>query len=147
MSSLQQLIDSRRAAQAASSAQSCHTKESQPACLMVTTAGGEKWVFPWAHFAFAHYVPTDRRESLTLGFTSHEVRLIGVGLKSLRDLVASFQLARVQPAPNKFQKTDAEPFCESVEVVPLPRATERKASSGQSMNTADAGFLSAKSSA
>lgn len=130
MSSLQQLIDRRRAAHVVSSAQSCHTKESQPACLVVATAGGETWVFPWAQLAVAHYAATDQRESLTLVFTSHEVRLVGVNLGALRDLVASLQLARVQPAPSKYEKTDAEPFCESVQVRPLPQVAGRQSSSG-----------------
>lgn len=118
MSSLSQMLERRRAADGAPT-HVCHSVEAQPACLLVTTATGESWVFPWTQLAAAHFAKRDLHEHLRLVFTSHEVLLAGVNLAALRDLVATLQLARLQPAPTKYQKTaDTEPFLESIQVAP-----------------------------
>lgn len=121
MSTLKQLLEQRRIARGESSETSAPspTSEAQPACLRVTTSAGETWIFPWAQLAAGHFSKIDQREELRLLFTSYEVRLSGVNLASLRDLVAALQLARIQPTPAKYQKTgSAEPFLESVHVSP-----------------------------
>lgn len=122
MSSLREMLESRRASESAPS-HACHGMEAQPACLIVTTNTGESWVFPWAHLAAAQFAKNDHREELRLMFTSHEIRLAGVNLAALRDLAATLQLARVRPTPKKYQKTvDAEPFIEAVQVMPANRS-------------------------
>ena len=54
MSSLQKLIDQRRAAQPVTG-QLCHAVHAQANALTVVTSLDEKWVFPWHHLASAHF--------------------------------------------------------------------------------------------
>ena len=118
MSSLREMLESRRASESAP-AHTCHGIEAQPACLMVIDGTGESWVFPWTHLAAAHLAKALDREQLRLIFTTHEVRLGGRNLTALRDLAAKLQLARVHPAPRKYDKAaDGEPFLESIHVAP-----------------------------
>lgn len=116
MSSLSQILERRRAAEGA--ATECHNMEAQPACLIVTTGAGESWIFPWTQLAAAHFTHSPDRETLKLVFASYEVRVAGSNLTAIRDLVAALQLARIRPAPNKFRRTDTEPFLESIHVAP-----------------------------
>lgn len=121
MSTLKQLLEQRGVARGESAETSapCPTTEGNPACLRVTTSAGETWIFPWAQLAAAHLAKIDQHEELRLFFTSYEVRLSGINLASMRDLVAALQLARVQPTPAKYQKAgSAEAFLESVQVSP-----------------------------
>lgn len=118
MSSLREMLESRRAAESAPS-HTCHGIEAEPACLIVTTNAGESWVFPWTHLAAAHLAKDRDREKLRLIFTTHEVQLDGVNLTALRDLAAKLQLVRVRPASRKYRTSaDTEPFLESITVVP-----------------------------
>lgn len=122
MSSLNELLERRRAATAVPS-HKCHGVEAQPSCLLVTTGTGETWVFPWCQLAVAHHAKTGEREQLRLVFTGHEVRLVGLNLTALRDLVAALQLARVNPAPDKYRPAaDTEPFLEAIHVTPHERS-------------------------
>ncbi len=132
MSTLKQLLEQRRIARGESSETSAPspTSEVQPACLRVTTSAGETWIFPWAQLAAAHFAKIDQHEELRLLFTSYEVRLSGMNLASVRDLVAALQLARIQPTPAKYQKGGpAEPFLEAVQVSPNKAPIERRVSS------------------
>lgn len=44
MSSLREMLESRRASESAPS-HTCHGVDAQPACLVVTTSTSESWVF------------------------------------------------------------------------------------------------------
>ena len=116
MSSLRQLLETKRGT--ADVGTECHTMEAKPACLIVTTGTGESWIFPWTQLAAAHFVRCVDRETLKLTFASHEVRIVGANLASLRDLVAALQLARIRAAPSASRRNDTEPFLESVHVAP-----------------------------
>ena len=132
MSTLKQLLEQRRVARGESAETSapCPTTEAQPACLRVTTSAGETWIFPWVQLAAAHFAKIDQHEELRLLFTSYEVRLSGINLASMRDLVAALQLVRIQPTPAKYQKTGlAEPFLESVQVSPHKASMARSGAS------------------
>lgn len=121
MSTLKQLLEQRRVARGETTETSapCPTTEAQPACLRVTTSAGETWIFPWAHLAAAYLARIDENEELRLLFTSYEVRLSGMNLAPVRDLVATLQLAWIQPTPAKYQKTrSGEAFVNSVQVSP-----------------------------
>jgi hypothetical protein len=118
MSSLNQLLERRRAREP-SAAQVCHAIEAQAKSLVVVTATNESWVFPWFHLVSVHFTISGKREELQLTFASHEVKIIGANLAPIRDLVASVQLARVQPAPGKFTTADdSAPFIEAIHVTP-----------------------------
>lgn len=118
MSSLREMLESRRAAESAPW-HTCHGTEAQPACLMVIDGTGESWVFPWTHLAAAHLTKAPDREQLRLIFTTHDVRLGGRNLTALRDLAAKLELARVHPASRQYDKAaDDEPFLESIRVSP-----------------------------
>lgn len=123
MSSLQKLIDQRRAAQPVT-AQLCHAVHAQANGLTVVTSADEKWVFPWHHLASAHFARTDARELITLTFSSHVVTLQGHNLAALLDLVANVQLATLRTAPGKFAKgADDQPFVETLHVAGHPEAS------------------------
>lgn len=120
MSSLQKLIDRRRAAQPVT-AQLCHAVHAQAHALTVVSSADEKWVFPWHHLASAHFARTDGREQIVLTFSSHVVTLQGHNLAALLDLVANVQLATLRPAPGKFAKgADDQPFVETLHVTGQP---------------------------
>lgn len=118
MSTLDRLMERRREAESAR-VECCHTVATQPACLLVSTAAGESWVFPWSQLAAAQLTPSADRDELRLTFVTHEVALRGLRLWLLRDLVAALQLATVRPAPAKFSRAAADqPFVEAVTVRP-----------------------------
>ena len=115
MSSLDQLLERRRAS-AAAQGECCHTVDPQPSCLIVATPTGESWVFPWSHLASARLSQT--ADELRLVFTTHEVTLRGLRLGPLRDLVATVRLATVRAAPAKHQRATDEPYIDGVTVQP-----------------------------
>lgn len=123
MSSLQKLIDQRRAVQPVT-AQLCHAVHAQAHALTIVTSADEKWVFPWHHLASAHFARTEGCERITLTFSSHVVTLQGHNLAALLDLVANVQLATLRPAPGKFAKgADDQPFVEALHVADYRDAT------------------------
>ncbi len=122
MSSLQRLLDQRRAEQPAT-AQLCHTVHAQANALTVITSSDEKWVFPWHHLAAAHFTRCGGREQILLTFTSHAVTLSGHNLGPLLDLLANVQLAILRTAPGKFARgVDDQPFVETLQVASHPDA-------------------------
>lgn len=124
MSSLQKLIDQRRAAQPAT-AQLCHAVHAQANALTVVTSSDEKWVFPWHHLTSAHFRRAEGREQIVLTFSSHVVTLQGHNLAALLDLVANVQLATLRTAPGKFAKgADDQPFVETLQVAAHPDAAD-----------------------
>lgn len=119
MSSLQKLIDQRRAAQPVT-AQLCHAVHAQANTLTVVTSADEKWVFPWHHLASAHFACMEGRERILLTFSSHIVTFQGHNLGVLLDLVATVQLATLRTAPGKFAKgADDQPFVEALQVAAI----------------------------
>lgn len=117
MSSLQQLLDRRRADQPAATVQLCHAVHPQANALSVVTSADERWIFPWHHLAAAQHTRAGEREEIRLTFTSHLVTLRGRNLTPLADLIATTQLASLRVAPSKYGKAgEAEPFVESLQV-------------------------------
>ena len=131
MSSLQQLLDRRRADQPAT-AQLCHAVHPQATALSVVTSADERWIFPWHHLTAAQHTRTGEREELCLTFTSHVVTLRGRHLTPLADLIGTTQLASLRVAPSKYGKAgDAEPFVETLHVAAHGERTPGNSASGQ----------------
>jgi hypothetical protein len=135
MSSLQQLLDRRKADQPAA-AQLCHAVHPQASALSVVTSADERWIFPWHHLVAAQHVRANEREELRLTFTSHLVTLRGRNLTALADLVATAQLASLRVAPSKYGKAgDAEPFVDSLHVAAHPDEARASPSGGASQRS------------
>jgi hypothetical protein len=116
MSSLQKLLETRRAEQPAEP-QLCHAIHPQANALTVITSADEKWIFPWHHLASAHLTRVAGREHLRLTFTAQNVTLHGRNLGVLADLVATMQLAVLRVAPARYAKgAESEPFIEGIHV-------------------------------
>ncbi len=118
MSSLQQLIDRRRA-EASPEAQPCHAIDAQLVALVAVTSAAERWVFPWHQLVVAQFTSANGRDQLALTFPSHQVTIAGRALVGFCDLIARGQLATVRPAPTKYAKgSDGTPFVDALHVTP-----------------------------
>lgn len=126
MSTLNQLLERRRAAESRS--ESCHSIEPQPPCLAITATTGEDWVFPWSQLVSARLTHQTDRNELCLAFTSHEVTVRGLHLSELRNAVTTLRLAALRPAPTKYSRAAADqPFIETITVQAQARAGEQSA--------------------
>ena len=118
MSSLQQLLDRRRADEP-TEPKLCHGIQAQAYALTVITSAEEKWIFPWHHLTSAHLTRSAARDELKLTFTSHVVTLRGRNLGPLSDLVAAAQLASLRVAPSKHAlATATDPFIDALHIAP-----------------------------
>ena len=130
MSSLNQLLERRRAAECAPSP-ACHSVNPETSSLIVTTASEERWILPWHHLTAAHLTSAGGRDQLRLIFTGHEVTLKGYHLEGLSDLIATLRLAALRPAPTKYSKSaDKEPFIDSVQVTAVASTRDASAPKG-----------------
>jgi hypothetical protein len=100
MSSLQQTMDRRRAADECTPSPFYATKDSVTA-LRVETSGGEVWLLPWHHFVFGRH-EAGEHERLVLTFVAHEVTVQGLNLDTLIPEVASQRIEWLRAAPGKY---------------------------------------------
>jgi hypothetical protein len=116
MSTLQETLQQRRAAEQPSS-RSSDSADAQVRSLQIHSWSGEKWVFPWSGFSAACHQSTGEGEQLVLLFANHEVVLDGARLALLLPEIASFHLDCLRDMPAKFRsQTDNEPFISRVSV-------------------------------
>jgi hypothetical protein len=102
MSTLQETLQQRRAAEQPSS-RSSDSADAQVRSLQIHSWNGEKWVLPWSGFAAACHRGTGESEQLVLSFANHEVVLDGARLALLLPEIASFHLDCLRDMPAKFR--------------------------------------------
>jgi hypothetical protein len=126
MSTLQETLQQRRAAEQPSS-RSSDSADAQVRSLQIHSWNGEKWVLPWSHFSAACHQGTDESEQLVLSFANHEVVLDGARLALLLPEIASFHLDCLRDMPAKFrsQVDNNEPFISRVSVRSLANSTDQ----------------------
>lgn len=100
MSSLQQSIERRRAAEPA--LMSCVDVSAQPT-LVVSTWEGKNWAFPWTHFQKASVDERDGRDELALLFTHDEIVATGENLQKIWAEIASFRVALLRDLPAQYR--------------------------------------------
>ena len=124
MSTLQETLQQRRAAEQPSSRSSV-SADAQVRSLQIHSWNGEKWVFPWSGFSAACHQGTGESEQLVLSFAKHDVILDGARLALLLSEIASFHLDCLRDMPAKFrgQAGLAEPFIARISVRSLTDAT------------------------
>lgn len=125
MSTLQETLQQRRAAEQPSS-RSSDSADAQVRSLQIHSWNGEKWVLPWSGFSAACHQGTGESEQLVLSFANHEVVLAGARLALLLPEIASFHLDCLRDMPAKFrsQAGKDEPFITRVAVRSLRDSPE-----------------------
>lgn len=115
MSSLQQSMERRRAAEGGVPNPFYGTKDHTPS-LRVEDSAGILWMLPWNHFAFGRHEP-GHRDQLALTFVAYEVVVRGTKLEELLSEVATQRLEWLRALPGKYLKAAPdEPAIESIEV-------------------------------
>lgn len=117
MSSLQQSIERRRAAEPA--AITCVDVSAQPT-LVLAIWQGKQWALPWTHFQHASLTERDGRGELVLSFTHHHVTVSGENLHKLWEDVVGLRVARLRDLPPHYQSRVGreEPFIAKIEIRP-----------------------------
>jgi len=118
MSTLQQSINARRAADMAALA--CASVGEPAPALVVATWQGESWVFPWSHLVSVRWESSEGRERLSFVFTGYAMGIEGRNLRSLLADVAGFRLGSLRELPTEYENrlsADA-PFVGRIEVRP-----------------------------
>lgn len=120
MSTLQRLMNEKRADLSDAQAHASFVTKLNPTVLAVLTSTGPAWLLSWTHFAFARFEPGHERDSLTLRFVAVEVTARGLYLASLQEPIVELRLALLRVAPTRYQKASVvEPFIDSLRVEPL----------------------------
>lgn len=115
MSSLQQSIERRRAAEPA--LLSSVDVSAQPT-LVVAIWQGKTWAFPWTHFQKASVEERDGREELAVFFTHDEVVATGENLQKVWPDITGFRVALLRDLPAQYRARvgrDA-PFITKIEI-------------------------------
>jgi hypothetical protein len=115
MSSLQQSIERRRAAEPAML--SCVEVSAQPT-LVVSIWQGKNWAFPWTHFQKATVEERDGRDELAVSFTHDEILAIGENLQKVWADITGFRVALLRDLPAQYRSRvgrDA-PFISKIEI-------------------------------
>lgn len=115
MSSLQQSIERRRAAEPA--LVSCVDVSAQPT-LCVSIWQGKNWAFPWAHFQKARVEERDGCEELAVLFTHDEIVATGENLQKIWLDITAFRVAALRDLPAHYRQRvgrDA-PFITKIEI-------------------------------
>lgn len=115
MSSLQQSIERRRAAEPA--LLSCVDVSGQPT-LVVSIWQGKIWAFPWTHFQKASVEERDGRDELAVLFTHDEILATGDNLQKVWADIAGFRVALLRDLPAQYRSRvgrDA-PFITKIEI-------------------------------
>lgn len=91
----------------------------QAQAVRVDLQNGVFFVFPFSHFAFAHFDRDERRETLRISFTTHEVRVSGHCLRELGVALQKFAVEWIREVPARYAAlTDkGRAFIERIEVV------------------------------
>lgn len=118
MSTLQQSINARRAADMAALA--CASVGEPAPALVVAIWQGESWVFPWSHLASVRWEGSEGRERLSFVFTGYVVGVEGWNLRSLLTDIAAFRLGSLRELPSEYEnKLSADaPFVSRIGVRP-----------------------------
>lgn len=115
MSSLQQSIERRRAAEPA--LMSCVDMSAQPT-LVVSIWQGKTWAFPWTHFQKASVEECDGREELAVMFTHDEIVAIGENLHKVWADITAFRVALLRDLPAQYRSRVGRdvPFITKIEI-------------------------------
>ena len=118
MSSLQQTLERRRAADESAPSPFYATKD-RATTLRIETSGGEVWLLPWHHFVFGRH-EAGAHDRLVLTFVAHEVAVQGLNLAALIPEVANQRIEWLRAAPGKYLRAaDGEPSIDQIRVRPL----------------------------
>ncbi len=115
MSSLQQSIERRRAAEPA--LLSCVDVSAQPT-LAVSIWQGKNWAFPWSSFQKASVDERDGCDELAVAFTHDEIIATGENLQKVWADIAGFRVALLRDLPAQYRSRvgrDA-PFITKIEI-------------------------------
>lgn len=115
MSSLQQSIERRRAAEPA--LLSCVEVSAQPT-LVVSIWQGKNWAFPWSGFQKASVEEHEGRDELAVLFTHDEIVATGENLKKVWVDITGFRVALLRDLPTQYRSRvgrDA-PFITKIEI-------------------------------
>jgi hypothetical protein len=114
MSTLQQSLNQRRAAEAVVS--SSVIAAAQSPALTIHLWHGETWILPWAQFVSARL--SDGGRQLELAFTNCVATVIGENLEGLVDSLAGFRIGELRDLPASYRKQSAEgePFVEQIKL-------------------------------
>lgn len=90
----------------------------QAQAVRVDLQNGVFFVFPFSHFAFAHFDRDERRETLRISFTTHEVRVSGRHLRELGVALQKFAVEWIREVPARYAALSEKgrAFIERIEV-------------------------------
>jgi len=115
MSSLQQSIERRRAAEPA--LLSCVDVSAQPT-LVVALWQGKNWAFPWSSFQKASVEEHDGRDELAVAFTHDEIVATGENLQKIWPDITAFRVALLRDLPAEYRSRVGRdvPFISKIEI-------------------------------
>ena len=90
----------------------------QAQALRIDLQNGVFFVFPYSHFAFAHFDRTENGEALRISFTTHEVRVSGRHLRELGVALQKFAVEWIREVPARYAALSEKgrAFIERIEV-------------------------------
>jgi hypothetical protein len=115
MSSLQQSIERRRAAEPA--LLSCVDVSAQPT-LVVALWQGKNWAFPWSSFQKASVEEHEGRDELAVAFTHEEIVATGENLQKIWPDITAFRVALLRNLPAEYRSRVGRdvPFITKLEI-------------------------------
>lgn len=98
----------------------------QAQTVRVDLQNGEFFIFPYSHFAFAHFSRDEQRETLCISFTAHEVRVSGRQLREVGVALQKFTVEWIREIPARYT-TLAEKGRAVVERIEVTEIAEEEA--------------------
>ena len=95
----------------------------QAQALRIDLQNGAFFVFPYSHFAFAHFDRTENGEALRISFTTHEIRVSGHHLRELGIALQKLAVEWLREAPARYATLTEKgrAFIERIKVAEISR--------------------------
>lgn len=93
----------------------------QAQAVRVDLQNGGFFVFPYSHFALAHFDRDERRETLRILFTTHEVRVSGRHLRELGIALQKLAVEWIREVPARYTALaeKGRAFIECIEITEI----------------------------
>lgn len=100
----------------------CWNKEPQSPALRVEQGEGAFFIFPYSHLIFAQLGNAKEKQSLSIFYPSHEVKIIGQHLDELAIALQYFSVEWIKSLPQRYAAVSKKEvvLIESIQIVESP---------------------------